>query len=200
VKTGRKCECCRHPNRKELDALLISGGSFRVVARRFGVARDSALRHLHNCLPALVAQSQEARMLADTDSLIAEMNRVHAYVHEVLEHGRVAGDDRLILMGVDSVRRNVDTLLRITQDAPLKQQIRELQQQIALRDALLANIRLATNADQQQPMLPIPPPDDIRFILRTLIEAGAAIDPARDGNMNALESEHRKETDDEATG
>ncbi len=52
-------------------------------------------------------------MLASTESLIAEMNRLHDHVRDVLERGQQAGDDRLILMGVAEGRRNMDSLARL---------------------------------------------------------------------------------------
>ncbi len=52
-------------------------------------------------------------MLASSESLIAEMNRLHAYVTRVLERAEAASDGRMILMGVGQGQRNVETLARL---------------------------------------------------------------------------------------
>jgi hypothetical protein len=52
-------------------------------------------------------------MLASSESLISELNRLHAYVSRVLERGEAAGDDRLVLLGVGQGQRNVETLAKL---------------------------------------------------------------------------------------
>jgi len=45
---GRPCVACNHPQSREINELLASGGSFLAVERQFGVDRQAASRHLHN--------------------------------------------------------------------------------------------------------------------------------------------------------
>lgn len=52
-------------------------------------------------------------MLVSVESLLAEMNRLHAYVSAVLERGEVAGDDRLILAGVAQGMHDCEALARL---------------------------------------------------------------------------------------
>jgi hypothetical protein len=67
-------------------------------------------------------------MLASTESLIAEMNRLHDYVTRVLERGEAARDDRLVLYGVAQGRGNVEALAKIGPAGELKQHIAALEQ------------------------------------------------------------------------
>jgi len=74
---------------------------------------SSVQRHADNHLRETIRQSKELAMLASTESLIAELNRLHAYVHGVLDHADVAGDDRLVLAEVGEGRGNVETLAKL---------------------------------------------------------------------------------------
>ncbi len=67
-------------------------------------------------------------MLASSESLIAEMNRLHAYVSRVLERGEKAGDDRLVLLGVGQGQRNVETLAKLGPLGDIEQRLRALEE------------------------------------------------------------------------
>jgi hypothetical protein len=58
-------------------------------------------------------QSEVARMLASSESLIAEMNRLHAFASRVIDRAVAADDDWLVLAEVREGRGNVETLAKL---------------------------------------------------------------------------------------
>jgi hypothetical protein len=111
---GRLCTICTHPERQAIDAaLLVREAGYEKIAKRFDVSWQALYGHTRKHLREQIRQYKELAMLASSESLIAEMNRLHAYVSRVLERGEAAGDDRLVLLGVSQGQRNVETLARI---------------------------------------------------------------------------------------
>lgn len=110
----RFCTACQSERRQELDlALLAHSASYRRIAAQFGLSEASLRRHEQTHLRQAMEQSKEWRMLANSESLIAEMNRLHEYVDGVLQRGVTNNDDRLILMAVREGRANVDSVAKI---------------------------------------------------------------------------------------
>jgi hypothetical protein len=115
---GRLCTICCHPRRTEIDAAVLAHLSgFRPIAARFQVDPVSLRRHTHNHLAAQVQQAAEARALASTESLIAELNTLHAHARSVLVRAEQARDDKLILLALREGRADVEALARL---APLQ--------------------------------------------------------------------------------
>ncbi len=67
-------------------------------------------------------------MLVSSESLIAEMNRLHAYVQRVLERGEAAGDNKLILAGVAQGQRNCETLAKLGPLGDIEQRLKALEE------------------------------------------------------------------------
>lgn len=58
---GRPCKICKHPQRAEIDRVLVRNESgYRTLAKRFGISASSLYRHLKNHLPELIAQGMKA--------------------------------------------------------------------------------------------------------------------------------------------
>ncbi len=54
----RQCTICTHPDRADIDAALVAGGSIRDVARRFGAGKGAVERHRDHFRAALVAAAE----------------------------------------------------------------------------------------------------------------------------------------------
>lgn len=108
--------------------LVVRGHSNRVVARQYGMSRDSVRRHATNHLRDTIAQSKELRMLASIDSLVAELNNLHAHVQRVLERAERTGNDDLTLRAVAQGRLNVDSLYRVSSLSDVERRLEALEQ------------------------------------------------------------------------
>jgi hypothetical protein len=118
------CTVCTHPQRHEIDAALVRREvGYRAVAGRYGLVPVSVWRHMQTHLRDTIRQSKEAQMLASSESLMAELNRLHEYANWALDTAKDAGDTRTVLAGVDVARRNVERLERL---GPLGDAVRRL--------------------------------------------------------------------------
>lgn len=111
---GRLCTICTHPQMDAINAALVAHHlSYRRIAAQYGLEEVSLRRHMTNHLHDIIQQSRELRMLASTESLIAELNALHAHVQGVLERGERTANDDLILRAVREGRLNVESLAKL---------------------------------------------------------------------------------------
>lgn len=108
------CSICTHPDRKELDRLLVSrGASYRDIARRFGVSKSALARHRKEHLPALLAMAYEAEQVAHSNDLLAEANMLRTKTLELLERAEHEGDLKTALAGVRTALSSVELLAKM---------------------------------------------------------------------------------------
>ena len=67
----RTCTVCNSPKRPEIDVALLSGGSYRSIARRYNAPPDSVFRHKRDHLPAQSVKAKNAAEVLTTDRLKA---------------------------------------------------------------------------------------------------------------------------------
>jgi len=68
----RICTICGNPNRGDIDAALVAGGSLRDVAGRFGLSRSAVHRH-HEHVPKALAKAKQAREVAEAGTLLGRV-------------------------------------------------------------------------------------------------------------------------------
>jgi hypothetical protein len=111
---GRLCTICTHPERQAIDAaLLVREVGFEKIAKRFDVSWQALYGHARKHLREQIRQHKELAMLASSESLMAELNRLHTYATWALDRAKAADDARTVLAGVDVAGRNVERLSRI---------------------------------------------------------------------------------------
>jgi transposase len=55
----RRCTVCDHPEIHSIDQALVSGESYRSVAKRFGLSESAVYRHKTEHLPAHLLKARE---------------------------------------------------------------------------------------------------------------------------------------------
>ncbi len=125
---GMPCSICLSPFARDIDAALLDfHQSYSAIALRYRVGRQALYRHRHAHLARQLRQAKELQMLASTESLIAELNRLQAYVNDVLERGKQTGDDRLILLAVKEGRGDVESLAKLGPLSDFEQRLSALE-------------------------------------------------------------------------
>lgn len=62
---GRKCSICAHPDRREIDSALLTGGQVAKIAREYGVSRGALTRHRdHGHITDAIAKAAAAEAVA----------------------------------------------------------------------------------------------------------------------------------------
>lgn len=79
----QKCSACSHADRKEIDAELAAGATFRNIAERHGLSPTAVFRHKEHVLGALgrAKAKRKAGELANAEQLLGEL---HASKDKVL--------------------------------------------------------------------------------------------------------------------
>jgi transposase len=65
----RRCTVCDHPESHSIDEALVSGESYRSVAKRFGLSESAVYRHKSEHLPAHLLGAKEVGEVARADDL-----------------------------------------------------------------------------------------------------------------------------------
>jgi transposase len=61
----RRCTVCDHPERHGINEALVSGESYRSVAKRFGLSGSAVYRHKTEHLPAHLLKAKEVEELVE---------------------------------------------------------------------------------------------------------------------------------------
>jgi transposase len=91
----RTCTICTHEQRREIDRAVVSGESYRGIARHFAVSEDAIERHKKAHLSAQVVKAAERREERRADSWVdqieALLSRAKALLDEVFPEKRQDG-------------------------------------------------------------------------------------------------------------
>src|SRR5258707_2322122 len=124
----RMCSVCSHPERAAIDLeLLRHQASYRAIARAHGLEDDALRRHEASHLGPKVRAAKDATDLLDTQSLIAEMQNLHAHVRQQLDLAEASGNGRLALLAIREARCSVETLLRLGPLAQIDERLAALE-------------------------------------------------------------------------
>lgn len=109
----RRCTVCVHPERRAIDASLVAGEPYRVIAKRHGVSHDAVNRHRLRHLPAAMVQANAAAEAADANDLLTKCAVLEADARRIGGAAESAGDLRTALAAVRELVRMVELLARL---------------------------------------------------------------------------------------
>jgi len=116
---ARSCSVCSHPDRAQIDAALIEGGSYRDIARQWRVSKDAVARHKPH-IEMAVAKVQEAReteVMSDAAGLSARLTSLTETAQRLLRNAEGRGDGREALLALRELTRLVEVESRIAAQA-----------------------------------------------------------------------------------
>lgn len=67
----RKCNVCTHAEVDAINRALISGISYRSIAKQYGVSESSMYCHKAEHLPATLVKAAEVEQVASADDLLS---------------------------------------------------------------------------------------------------------------------------------
>jgi hypothetical protein len=112
----RTCTICTHPQRAAIEAALVVGTSYRVIARQFGVGHDSVQRHADEHVKQQVAEQKEARDAAQALDVVQQLKTINWAALTVLKAARESGEHELVLKAIDRVHRQIETQAKLLGD------------------------------------------------------------------------------------
>ena len=116
---GMKCSVCAHNERGLIDKLIASGaGSYRAIARRFSLSKDSIRRHAEShIVRAVQKRIREQRERTDeqvADVFMTRLDSAHAAASRALERAEQQQDGtRVVAQLVAQIFRGVELLARV---------------------------------------------------------------------------------------
>lgn len=129
---GGQCTICNHPQRLEIDKALVSGESYRSVAKRFGVTDSAVGRHKRGGhIAAQIAkvarkgeikesraikkavEEMERREIADVISVLDEIVRLKDRLNALLDRAEKEGIKEVCMVSGE-VRRTLELIAKIS--------------------------------------------------------------------------------------
>ena len=136
---ARPCTICTHPNRREIDRLLVTGAStYRNIAKQFGVSISALTRHKDNHIPKLVQAAQEvAGVQAATqgDELLTELEALRKRTMEILFKAEKAGELRTALRAIREARETLKTQADLSLTREMEERLDELEAMLKLNES-----------------------------------------------------------------
>jgi len=111
---ARECQVCKHPDRDEIDLALVWGDSLRVIAKRYGVSKDSLHRHALNHVPESLRQAQDIREVARGDKLLERVEKLLSEAESLLQYGKDEQHAKAWADGLRECRACLELLARVT--------------------------------------------------------------------------------------
>jgi hypothetical protein len=146
-----KCKACSHENQVEIDRLLLTGTSLRIVAEKFGTSTTAMHRHKQHISQTLV-KAREVTEVAKADTLLDQVRNLLRKAERLTEQAEDA--------------RQLDTALRgIAQVRSVLQLLGELSGQLAGKGTQIG-IGINLGGVQPTPNFRSMSDDELRAILR----------------------------------
>jgi len=100
---SRTCTICEHPNSLNINEKLITGRSYRSIAKQFSLSDSAVYRHKSHISQALV-KAKEAEEIADADSLIEKLKSLQEEALSILKEAREEKDLRTAVLAINSTK------------------------------------------------------------------------------------------------
>ncbi|MBF0154393.1 MAG: hypothetical protein HQL64_11695 [Magnetococcales bacterium] len=110
---ARPCSVCTHKARNAIDKGLVAGEPFRALERQFGVSRDALRRHKADHIPAVVAQAQQAAVVAQGDTLLDQLGQLQESARRLGEKAEKEKKFGVALMAVRELVRIVELMAKL---------------------------------------------------------------------------------------
>lgn len=150
----RTCTICTHPERAKIEAALVTGTSYRDIARQFGLGKDAVMHHGSEHVKAEIAEHKEARDEAQALDVVKQLRTINYHALAILSDARAGNKPDLALKAMDRVQRQIELQAKLLGDLDERPQINILvsSEWLTLRAAVLrallpyAEARLAVAA------------------------------------------------------
>ncbi len=110
---GRVCTICRHPEKAEINRLLVEGTPFRKLVERFGSSPAALSRHRKDHIPAALVRAREAAEADRGLDLFAQIMDLNERTLRILGRAEASNDPRLALSAIKEARGNAELLCKV---------------------------------------------------------------------------------------
>jgi len=130
----QKCSICIHPERKEIDKLLLHAKSMRQIAVRFGTSISTLQRHKKHISGHLLRAKGQSD-LEYSDSLLDQLKKISENANKLLdtamlEEGQEGRNPTVALMSMKEIRGQLSLQLDIFKIMYDMRAVREFQEEV----------------------------------------------------------------------
>jgi len=138
ISQGTRCSICYHADRLEIEKAILSGESYRRVAKRFGVTDSAIGRHVRNghitkqvekmakkkkdkeikALAAIVEEKEELELTA-SETITSQVSLLKTRAYAILDRAEHEGTKEAC-QALSEVRKTLEFLARITGELDTK--------------------------------------------------------------------------------
>lgn len=111
--TERRCAICRHPQRAEIESLLLEGGRQAEIVRRYEVGREGLRHHIRRHLPGALEKAFDIRELVLARTLLQRAEILHVEACDILGGARDSTTHERVA-ALNAVRQNLELLGKLS--------------------------------------------------------------------------------------
>jgi hypothetical protein len=127
----RACTICTHPERAAIDQALVSGGSFRDIAGRYGLTKSSIERHKTEHLPQTIIKAAEEEDIRHAIDIVRQLKAINSTTLNILSDARAIKDHAMALKAVDRLQRQIELQARLLGELDDRPQVNQVNVLIA---------------------------------------------------------------------
>src|SRR5690242_8705408 len=102
------CKICRDPRRGEIDAALLSGESYRLIAMRFAACQSAIFRHGKGHIAQALVKAKEATEEVQAGTLFERLRALNRETQEILRDARNAGNQVVALQAINRAEKQLE--------------------------------------------------------------------------------------------
>lgn len=110
----QRCTVCAHEQRKEIDAALVQGKAFTVIARQYGLHHDAVNRHSKSHLSTALVKLKAEREVAGVRTALDRLESLYERTERLLDQAETDGVKGLQLQAIRELRSCLETIAKIT--------------------------------------------------------------------------------------
>lgn len=106
----RTCTICEHPQKEEIDSLIINGNTFRNIVEQFSLSLGAIHRHKSEHLIQTLTKAREVKEIVHADNLLEQLRNLQAEALSILEQAKKKKDLRTAVFAINSARGVIELL------------------------------------------------------------------------------------------
>jgi len=108
----RVCTVCNHPNKVEIDRMLVEGEPYRSIAKQFSLSDAAVYRHKSH-LNGTLLKAKEVKEIAQADNLMEQITNLQSRALNILSKTEEAEDWRAATGAIREARGCLELLCRL---------------------------------------------------------------------------------------
>ena len=137
----RVCTVCNHPNKVEIDKILVEGKPYRSIAKQFSLSDAAVYRHKSHLNGTLI-KAHEAQEITHADNLMQQISDLQARALNILSKTEEAQDWRAATGAIREARGCLELLGKLAGEFKAEQTINVIlnPQWIELRTSIIQTL------------------------------------------------------------